>query len=189
MDIKKLNPWNWFKHEDKQQNNKESIPVKRGDYLQTEQPVSDVMQLRREIDRLFNESFHGLPNLSRSPLLHQMIDDDFIPAFWAKLNVASDDKQYTIALEAPGMEQSDISIELIDRVMYIKGHKQQETEEKDTHYYRVERHYGTFERVLAIPDDGDTEEISATMKNGVLTVGIPRKKMPASDVKKINIDS
>jgi HSP20 family protein len=72
-------------------------------------------------------------------------------------------------------------------VLLIKGNKQQEQEEKDKHYYRIERRYGAFERVLAIPDDGNADEISATMKHGVLTVKIPRKELPDSSVKRIAI--
>ncbi|MFC1748941.1 Hsp20/alpha crystallin family protein [Pseudomonadota bacterium] len=188
MDMKKLNPWNWFKHEEKQ-DNKETIPVKRGDYQQAQHPFTNIMQLHREIDRLFGDAFRGLPSLSRTPLWEQMMSDDFVPTFRANVNVAGDNGQYTITLEAPGMEQNDLSIELKDQALFIKGHKQQEQEEKDQHFYRVERHYGSFERVLAIPDDGNADKISASMKNGVLTVTIPRKELPKSDVKKIEINN
>ncbi|MGD9386334.1 MAG: Hsp20 family protein, partial [Thioalkalispiraceae bacterium] len=70
-----------------------------------------------------------------------------------------------------------------------KGNKQQEQEEKDKHFYRIERHYGSFERVLAIPDDAETNKITASMKNGVLTIDIPRKEMPATEAKRITIES
>lgn len=188
MDIKKLNPWNWFKHEDKQQDKQETIPVKRSDYLQTQHPLSNMMQLHHEIDRLFSDAFRGFPSLGRSPLWDQATNENFIPAFRANVNVASDEAQYTITLEAPGMEQKDLSIELRNRILFIRGNKQQEREEKEKHYYRVERHYGSFERVLAIPDDGNAEEISASMKHGVLTVTIPRRELPESDMKRIEIN-
>lgn len=188
MDMKKLNPWNWFKHEEIQ-DKKETVPIKRGEVMQAHHPFTNMMQLHREIDRLFDDAFRGFPSIGRSPFWDQMTNDDFLPAFRANVNVASDDKHYTITLEAPGMEQKDLSIELKDRALFIKGNKQQEEEEKDKHYYRVERHYGSFERVLAIPDDANADEISATMKNGVLTVSIPRKERPKSDVKQIEIGS
>lgn len=188
MDMKNLNPWNWFKHEEKQ-DKKETIPIKRGEYLQTQSPMNNMMQLHREIDRLFDDAFRGFPSLNRSSLWDHMMNDDFMPTFRASVNISSDEKQYTISLEAPGMEQKDLSIELKDGALFIKGNKQQEQEEKDQHFYRVERHYGSFERVLAIPDDANAEEISASMKNGVLTVSIPRKELPKPDVKQIEIDS
>jgi HSP20 family protein len=116
-------------------------------------------------------------------------NEDLLPAFHANVDIASDDKQYTISLEAPGMEQKDLSIELKDQALFIKGNKQQEQEEKDKHFYRIERHYGSFERVLAIPDDAETNKITASMKNGVLTIDIPRKEMPATEAKRITIES
>jgi len=189
MDMKKLNPWNWFKHEERQHDKREIVPVKQGDYQQLQHPAANMLQLHSEIYRLFADAFRGFPSLSRSPFFDQMMNDDFMPVFRANVNVASDDNQYTITVEAPGMEQKDLSIELKDRILHIKGDKQQEQEDKDKHYYRVERHYGAFERVLAIPDDGIAEEISASMKNGVLTLNIPRKAVPAVEVKKISIDS
>ncbi len=187
MDMKKLNPWNWLKHEEKQ-DQKEMIPIKHGEYMQAHHPLTNMMQLHSEIDRLFDDAFRGFPLLSRSSLWDQMMSDDFMPTFRANVNVASDDKQYTITLEAPGMEQNDLSIELKDHALFIKGNKQQEQEEKDKHFYRVERHYGSFERVLAIPEDSNADEISASMKNGVLTITISRRELPKSDVKKIEIN-
>lgn len=187
MDIKKLNPWNWFKHEEKQAERGEMVPVKQGEYPQPQHPFAHMLQLQREMDRLFDDAFRGFPAIGRSPFLNRMMSDEFAPSFRASLNVASDDRQYTITLEAPGMEQKDLSIEIRDRVLSIKGNKQQEKEERDQHYYRIERHYGAFERVLAIPDDGNADEISAAMKNGVLTVNIPRKEVSESGTKRINI--
>jgi len=185
MDIKKLNPWNWFKHEEKQQRD---IPVKQADILPASHPFSGMLQLHREIDRLFDNAFRGVPAPGQAPLLNRMLDNDFIPAFHAHVDVLSDDKNYTITLEVPGLEQKDISLELQDRTLLIKGNKQQEKEEKDKHFYRIERHYGTFERILAIPEDGDAEQISASMKNGILTVTIPREDTVDSSVRKIEID-
>jgi len=185
MDIKKLNPWNWFKHEEKQQRD---IPVKQGDILPASHPFSNMLQLHREIDRLFDDAFRGAAAPGQAPLLNRLLGNDFIPAFHASVDVLSDDKNYTITLEIPGLEKKDISLELQDRMLLIKGNKQQEKEEKDKHFYRIERHYGTFERVLAIPDDGDAEQISASMKNGILTVTIPREDTVDSSVRKIEID-
>ena len=189
MDFHKLNPWNWFKHEESKQQESSIVPVKREQYNQAQYPLANLSHLHNEIDRMFENAFRGfgLPSLSRSNRWEQMFSDDFLPAFRANVNIASDDKQYTITLEAPGMEQKDLSIELKDRVLVVKGNKQQQQEEKDKQYYRIERHYGAFERVLAVPDDADVDEINARMDKGLLTITIPRKKVAETDVKKIDI--
>jgi HSP20 family protein len=51
----------------------------------------------------------------------------------------------------------------------------QEKEEKDKNYYRIERSYGSFQRVLSLPDDADQENIKATFKKGVLSIKMPEK--------------
>ena len=187
MDIKKLNPWNWFKHEEGR-DEKNTIPVRRGQGTPSlYHPLGNVAQLHREIDRLFDDAFRGFPSISHSPFWGNMVNDELMSSFRASVNISSDDKQYTITLEAPGMEQKDLSIELKDHALFIKGEKQQEQEEKDQHFYRIERLYGAFERVLAIPEDGGADDISASMKNGVLTVTIPRREPPKSNVKQIEI--
>lgn len=191
MDYHKLNPWNWFKHEETKPSGKNIVPVKREENSQSWNPMANLSQLHHEIDRVFEDSFRGFgfPSLSRSRMWDQMFSDEFLPAFHANVNIASDDKQYTITLEAPGLEEKDMTIDLKDRVLVIKGNKQHEQEQKDKQYYRIERHYGAFERVLAVPDDADIDEISASMDKGLLTINIPRKKVASSDVKKIEIKS
>ncbi|MCW5214033.1 Hsp20/alpha crystallin family protein, partial [Desulfobulbus sp. US5] len=62
-----------------------------------------------------------------------------------------------------------------------------EEEEKD--YYRQERFYGSFQRVLSLPEDADQDAIKATFNQGVLTVTMPRKDMPKPAVKEIEIHS
>lgn len=191
MDLHKLNPWNWFKHEETEKDKKEVVPVHRDDYAWPQSPlVNNISQLHREIDRLFEDAFRGfgLPSLSRPPLWDPMHRNDFMPAFKASVDVASDDEQYTISLEAPGLEQKDLSIELKDRALIIKGDKQQEQEDSDKHYYRIERRYGAFERVLALPDDADSNSIHATMDKGLLKITIPRVKAVESKAKTIEIN-
>jgi len=51
----------------------------------------------------------------------------------------------------------------------------------------MERSYGSFQRVLSLPEDADQDKINATFKKGVLTVTMPRKALPQSDVKQIEV--
>lgn len=192
MDLSKLNPWNWFKHEESGKDRGDVVPVKHDDRSSSQWPqISNLSQLHREIDRLFEDAFRssGFPAHSRPEFLNQIFSDDFMPVFRASVDIASDSKQYTITLEAPGLAQEDLSVELKDRMLVIKGAKQQEQERKDQYYYRKERRYGSFERVLAVPDDADVGGIQANMQKGVLTITIPRKEAEKSNVKKITINN
>lgn len=190
MNLQNINPWNWFAHEEPKQKSEEIIPAKREDYTGSQLATPPVQQLHREIDRLFDEAFRGFgfPAFNRPALWDRMLSEGVGQTFRANLNVESDDHQYTVTLEAPGLEQEDLSIDLKERMLVIKGNKREETEDKDKQYYRIERRYGAFERVLSVPDDADVEGINASMKNGLLTINIPRQEVDESKVKKITID-
>lgn len=188
MNINKLNPWNWFKHEE-EQDKKNNVPIKCNDQISAQHTFNNTMQLHQEIDRLFDDAFRGFTSINHSPLWDKIMDSDFTLTFRANVNISSSDKQYTITLEAPGMEQKDLSIEIQDRVLLLKGNKQKEHEEKDQNFYRIERHYGRFERVLSLPEDSNADEISATMKNGLLTLTIPRMERTKSYATPIKINN
>ena len=189
MNLSKLNPWNWFKHEEAGN----QIPVKRGDSgsnlsLSGQDSAYPAQQLHRQIDQLFNEAFRnfGFPSLGSrhfdSPAwLNQA-------SFRPSLNVSSDDQNYQITLETPGMSESDLSIEVSGDVLTIQGRKQEESESKDRHFYRIERSYGSFQRTLALPEDSDSDAIRASLKDGVLELTVPRKSIAERDVKKIAIN-
>jgi HSP20 family protein len=185
MNLQQLNPWNWFTHEEPATG--ATIPVKRTEINEkpstTGQPM---LQLHREIDRLFDDVFRGV-GFSNVP--SRWTEGNLFNGlnFHAKINIASDEKNYHVSLEAPGLTEEDISLALHQGVLTIRGEKKAENETKDRHYYRVERSYGSFQRVLALPDDCDQEAISANMKNGVLEITLPRKVVPASATKHIPI--
>ena len=85
------------------------------------------------------------------------------------------------------MDQQDVKVEVSNNTMTIKGEKKQKKEEKGKNYYRVERSYGSFQRVLSLPEDANQEDIKASFKNGILTIRMPRKALPKSDVKQIEV--
>ena len=104
------------------------------------------------------------------------------------LDIGADDKEYSISIEVPGVEQKDIKLEVANNTLTVSGEKKQEHEEKDKNYYRMERSYGSFQRVLSLPEDANQDNVAATFKNGVLTVTMPRKSLPASNLKQIPIN-
>lgn len=190
MNMQQLNPWNWFSHE--QPKTTATVPVRRSDANGQAPGVTrgdqfPMLRLHQEIDRLFNDAFSGfgLPSLSG-----KLFDDNVFArsGFEAKLNIASDDKNYHITLEAPGLTEKDVSLEVNKGVLSIRGEKKEESENKDKHFYRMERSYGSFQRLLSLPDDCDQREISANMKNGLLDIQIPRKAVSEAETKRILIN-
>ncbi len=81
---------------------------------------------------------------------------------------------YRLTAELPGIRREDIDITLEDNVLTLKGKKQEEKEEKDKQYHISERRYGEFQRSFLLPRSVATDEIRAEMKDGVLTVVLPK---------------
>ena len=179
--LQKLNPWNWFKHEESA--TESAVPVKR-DTAPPATGESPLASLHHQINRLFDDAFKdmGLPNFAFTQL-----PDDGNLNFRPSLNLACENERYILTLEAPGLAEKDLDIEVRDDVLTIRGNKMEEKEDKDKHYYRMERRYGAFQRVLALPVDVDVGDIEASMKNGLLTVVLPRNPQVAADAKKIPI--
>ena len=205
MDIEKLKPWNWFKHEDDSTN---QIPVSKNDApgerssdntsLTTpqNQAVGSLMQLHSEMDRLFDDLWRsfGMPAGSRitrptSIFNNSLFDHSVLGDYRAKLDVSGSEKEYEVSIDLPGLSEEDIQIELNGNTLVVKGQKEEKNESKDKQYYRVERSVGSFQRTLSLPEDADRNEISANMKNGLLVIQIPRKALPKDDVKRISISS
>ena len=184
MNIDKLAPWNWFRKE--QEHEGKTLPVQR-----TETPTmerSPLLQLHREIDRLFDDVFRGFPFSTRSSGRSL---SSLAPSEWLKptMDIAANDREYTVTVELPGVEDGDVHLELDGDTLRIKGEKKQEKEEKEKDFYRVERSYGSFQRVLSLPEDADHSGIGAQFSKGVLTVNIPRKSTPRAEAKRIPIKS
>lgn len=177
MDFEKLAPWNWFKNEDEE--SKKIVPVKR-DAAKSDLPAS-INDIQQEFDRVFDSLRNGLnAGWPRRPLFNT---DWFKPS----LDVASNDDEYSVKVELPGIDSGDISIEYTSNTLKIKGEKRQEKEEKEKDYYRVERSYGSFQRILDIPEDADADNITSSYKDGVLSITIPRKMLEKKDTKSIEI--
>ena len=91
------------------------------------------------------------------------------------VDVTQTDKGYEITAELPGMEEKDIDVKLANGILTIRGEKRDEKEEKKNDYYVRERSFGSFERSFQVPENVDTDKVSASFKKGVLTVTLPKK--------------
>lgn len=187
MNLQKLNPWNWFKHEEGAQPSEDQIPLSRDEYAQ-KSPQSPGSPLLREVDRLLEETLRGVGLPSLFSRVSRPTGRAFSTMFFPQVDVASDNEQYTVTLEAAGLTESDLKIDIHERRLMISGEKRDEKTEEDKRYYRIERSYGRFQRVLDLPNDANEEEINASMRHGVLKIIIPRIPEKAGGGKTIPID-
>jgi HSP20 family protein len=138
------------------------------------------LALRQEMDRLFDDTFRGFG------LTPFGLGDRFLEtaAAWPKIDVADTGKEMKVTAELPGLGEKDVDVSLSDGMLCISGEKKEETEDKDR--LISERSYGRFERRIRV-DDVDEEKVSATFKNGVLTVTLPKEPGAPEKVKHIAI--
>ena len=149
----------------------DQTPAMKRDY-------SGLSRLHNELDRMF-DNFFSPAFFDREPFRFR---GDFLPS----LDVTSDDKAYAMKVELPGVAPEAVKLEVNDGVLTISGEKKEETKDEQTKEVR-ECSYGSFTRSMTLPEDADAEHITATSKNGILTVSIPRKAPDQSRVRKIEV--
>jgi HSP20 family protein len=124
--------------------------------------------LRREMERFFDRCAEPV----WEPL--EMVAGDWAP----KLNVSETKDAVAVTAEMPGVDPKEIESALTGDLLTLKGEKEKETVEKEERFHRVERAYGAFLRSVRLPMAVDGSKVTATFKNGVLVVTLP--KTPAS---------
>jgi len=98
---------------------------------------------------------------------------DFSP----RVDIADDEKALTINAELPGIAKDDVKITVNgDNVLTIRGEKKREETQEEKNYMRVERSYGSFTRSFALPDTVDSQNISASFTDGVLTISLAKRE-------------
>jgi HSP20 family protein len=88
--------------------------------------------------------------------------------------VAESDGEVTVKMAVPGVEKDQLQITVNDDVLNVRGEVKKETEEKKKNYYRQEIRYGAFQRSVALPCDVDASKAKAELKNGMLTLTLPK---------------
>jgi HSP20 family protein len=136
-------------------------------------PTAPVFGLRREIDRLFEDTFgRGEGGTGWTPAV----------------DIRENQNQLQLDVELPGLDPEEVEITAENGVLTIRGEKQIERKEgDDSRYHVVERSYGSFLRSFQLPQGLDESRIEATFNNGILSVHIPKSALPQP--KKIQIKS
>jgi HSP20 family protein len=90
------------------------------------------------------------------------------------VNVAETDKGYEVAFDLPGIDPKDITVEVRDGMLRVGGERKEEKEEKGKTFYRMEKEYGAFHRVIPFDVPVDPKNVEATYRNGVLRVSLAK---------------
>jgi HSP20 family protein len=132
-------------------------------------------RIRREMDRLW-DSFLEEGHVRRA--------GDWLPS----IDVSETKSDLVIKAELPGMDPKDIDISMNNGFLTIKGEKKHEREEKEENYHVVERGYGSFTRSVRLPKEVQSDKITASFKNGVLRVTLPKSEEAKKKEIKIKVE-
>jgi HSP20 family protein len=117
-----------------------------------------------------------LNRLVGQPLARRLGDDEgTLSAGWAPaVDVQETDGEYLVKTDLPEVKKEDVTVEIHDGMLTVRGERHQEKEEKGKKFHRIERAYGRFERRIAVPAEVDAQKVSAEFRDGVLKVHLPK---------------
>lgn len=107
--------------------------------------------------------------------------DAFVPRF----DVKETKDAYVFRADLPGVKDSDVEISLTGSVLTVTGRREEERRDEGEQYHTIERSYGEFARSFSLPEGTDADNVKAELKEGVLTVHVPKK--PEVQPRKISI--
>ncbi|HTX31441.1 MAG TPA: Hsp20/alpha crystallin family protein [Solirubrobacteraceae bacterium] len=130
------------------------------------EPVRELNTIQNEMNRLFNTFFDAPASGGASPAASRR----WLPA----MDLVEAGSEFVLRADLPGVDESDVNIEVEDNVLSISGERKSEHEEHTDGYYRLERASGSFSRSLTLPDGVDPEKVQASFDKGVLEIRIPK---------------
>jgi HSP20 family protein len=119
-------------------------------------PFTELGELRTRFDRLFDEWLDGRER-----------------AWTPAIDVVREDGHLVVRADLPGIKPEEVKIEVEDDILTVSGEHRESKEEKDKHYVRRERRYGSFSRSMTLPKGVTAKDIKAETRDGVVEVMIP----------------
>ncbi len=140
-------------------------------------PFRDLLSLQDRMNRLFEES------MTRN----KVFEEALTTGIWSPVvDIYETDTSVILKAELPGMTKEDIVIEINENNLILKGERKFQKDIREENYHRIERSYGSFSRSFTLPDTVDRNKVSASFKDGILEITIP--KIEGARPKQIEIE-
>lgn len=133
------------------------------------------------------ERTFGLPMLSRLSREFDAMFDRFglerpmfehMPSVWTPvMEMFTKEHELLVRVDMPGMKREDVTVEVTEDHLVLRGERKQEKEERKEGFFRTERTYGSFYRTVPLPEGVKCEGAKATMHDGVLEITMPMVKV------------
>ena len=138
-------------------------------------PFREIDRLQRQMNRLFDDI--ALPTWDKDYRFN------LVPA--AELSETED--AIHLKLEIPGMEASDLDVEVTKDSVSISGERKEETKTEEKGVTKSEFRYGKFHRIIPLPAQVENTNVKAEYKDGILTLNLPKAEAEKTKVVKVNL--
>ena len=135
----------------------------------------------RMMHDLLHDPFAGLGQLDRW-------FGDFSPRlFQPRIDMVDEGDALRLTVELPGMERQDVEILVEEEALVLRGEKKLESTSEEQGCYRLERAFGSFQRVIPLPDGVDAAQAEARFDKGVLTIRLPKMATAKASGRRLDI--
>jgi HSP20 family protein len=163
------------------------IPVTPASSLMTRRGQS---LLEHDFDSVFDDFRRSFDIMMRPhfPLGIPVQEFTGLPVRYAPLDVIDEGDHYLIHAELPGFTRENVEVQINNDVLSIQAKKDVEKEDKQKNYLHRERAYSAYERTISFPEEVDSSKADGSMKEGVLTLKVPKKEpKPEAKTRKIEL--
>ncbi|MDX1763234.1 MAG: Hsp20/alpha crystallin family protein [bacterium] len=126
-------------------------------------PSKDLSLMQERLNRLFSDPNDTSPEMAEGARYLPPVD------------IVETCDDVVLRVELPGVDKSDIDVQIDNDVLILKGERKFEKEVDQEHYYRMECSYGTFQRTFTLPRSIQKEKIQANMDRGILEIRLPKE--------------
>jgi HSP20 family protein len=126
----------------------------------------DLFDFRRDFDEVFNRFLNW-----RSPQEEQNLLEGFVPAI--ETSIDKDGKKFQCHVMLPGVDPKDVNIQVQGNTLNISGERSTSRETKESDYLHREITYGSFQRLVELPEGVDKDKLNAEYRNGILEITAP----------------
>jgi HSP20 family protein len=139
------------------------------------EPARGAMTLREQINRVFAD------------LLERTGEESNLTAWAPAVDIFETEHELVVKADLPDVDPQDLDIHVENNILTIRGERKFEKDVKEENYLRIERAYGSFTRSFSLASTVNSEAIKADYRNGVLTLGIPKREEAKPKQIKVNL--
>lgn len=176
-----------------QQQEGQALPVRREERAISrpeewmESPISMIRRFHDEMDRMFESMFTGFGFPMMRPFM--AAPSERIRATAPAVDVWETDEDVIVCADLPGVDPKNIEIYTTEDSLRMRAESRREEEQREKGFYRAERRYGRFERLIDLPASVKPGEAKATFKHGVLEVTLPKSEQAKERMKKVTVEA